>query len=190
MKPEPLLGQEPLEPAHGGVLSGSDIGILVQHPGLRDSRLAHVGSVQTDLRTGLEELVWAGIPVVESVEDSGLLKGLAEVAPEGLGGSGLAELVQDELVELVLGDLVELVSDDLVELDSDELIELNSDGCSGSLCPSWTSWVGVLGCSTNLRLQLPLHYRVSLDFCLTKPGAASPCSTFFLYSEGLLLQLR
>ena len=182
LKPEPLLGQEPLEPAHGGVLSGSDIGILVQHPGLRDSRLAHVGSVQTDLRTGLEELVWAGIPVVESVEDSGLLKGLAEVAPEGLGGSGLAELVQDELVELV--------SDDLVELDSDELIELNSDGCSGSLCPSWTSWVGVLGCSTNLRLQLPLHYRVSLDFCLTKPGAASPCSTFFLYSEGLLLQLR
>ena len=123
LKPEPLLGQESLEPAHGGVLSGSDIGILVPHPGLRDSRLAHVGLVQTDLRTGLEELVWAGIPVVESVEDSGLLKSLAEVAPEGLGGSGLAELVQDELVELVLGDLVELVSDDLIELES--------DGCSG-----------------------------------------------------------
>ena len=125
---EILLWQEPLELAHGGVLVGSDIGILAQQPGPRDSRMAHVGSVQAALRTGLEERVYAGTPVVESVEDPGLLKGLAEVALEGLGGSGLAELVHDELVGLVLGELVELVSDDLVELVSDDLVELVSAG--------------------------------------------------------------
>ena len=128
MIPAPLLWQEPLELAHGGVLVGSDIGILAQQPGPRDSRMAHVGSVQAALRTGLEERVCAGIPVVESVEDPGLQEDLAELALEGLGGSGLAELVHDELVGLVLGELVELVSDDLVELVSDDLVELVSAG--------------------------------------------------------------
>ena len=127
---EILLWQEPLELAHGGVLVGSDIGILAQQPGPRDSRMAHVGSVQAALRTGLEERVCAGIPVVESVEDPGLQKDLAELVLEGLGGSGLAELVYDKLVgeQLVLGELVELVSEDLVELVSDDLVELVSAG--------------------------------------------------------------
>ena len=125
---EILLWPEPLELAHGGVLVGSDIGILAQQPGPRDSRMAHVGSVQAALRTGLEERVCAGIPVVESVEDPGLQKDLAELVLEGLGGSGLAELVYDKLVGLVLGELVELVSDDLVELVSDDLVELVSAG--------------------------------------------------------------
>ena len=129
---EPLLVQEPLESDHCEVLVGSHIGVLVQLPAALLGRLpvevlmkllcelhgglAHDGSMQVrgglalaDLRSILEGRVHTGMPVVGSVEDPGLLEGLAEVVPEGLVG-----LVHEDLVELVPAGLVEVVPAGLV----------------------------------------------------------------------------
>ena len=143
---EPLLVQEPLESDHCEVLVGSHIGVLVQLPAALLGRLpvevlmkllcelhgglAHDGSMQVrgglalaDLRSTLEGRVHTGMPVVGSVEDPGLLEGLAEVVPEGLVEVvhvGLPEVVPEGLVEVVHAGLLEVVSEGLVEV----LVEL------------------------------------------------------------------
>jgi hypothetical protein len=182
---------EDLELDHCGVFGGSHVGILGQQSaaflglfpvedlvkllceshgelGLVHPMLDHVGLAHAVLRIVLEqERVYAGIPVVGSVEDLGLPEGLAELVSEDLVEGPLVfedrvegPLVFEDLVEgpLVFEDLVEgpLVFEDLELLVLDGFDELVPEDLElvfedlDELVPEDLELLGFVGCSGSL----------------------------------------